>query len=356
MTARLDTTAKWPQGHISGPDNGKLDYPIDLYGVVFDIVPRSNAPNYTGALFLDELTTGEPKGAAPTTPQAGVATTSPAAPSQARLTGRIVYAAASSGTTDLFVVDVATRNVWKLFANARQPDVRADGRVVFNGIGGGKNDLITIKLDGSEERITGRHPEDSYPHWSPTGLSTVFFSSLQGDGRERIYTQRDMTHAEEPAMLKINGRDVFGRYPTWLENWRIAFTGCDYWASGSHCGIWTANSDGSGAPARLTDRSEDRSSDSAGGILLYASPASGNWEVYAVPHAGGSPRNLTNSPSQDAGAAFSLDGSFIAFMSDREGSWGIWIANADGANPFRLIGVPGGFGVHWHEERLAWGP
>jgi hypothetical protein len=150
MTARLDTTAKWPQGHISGPDNGKLDYPIDLYGVVFDIVPRSNAPNYTGALFLDELTTGEPKGAAPTTPQAGVATTSPAAPSQARLTGRIVYAAASSGTTDLFVVDVATRNVWKLFANARQPDVRADGRVVFNGIGGGKNDLI-IDLFGSPQ-------------------------------------------------------------------------------------------------------------------------------------------------------------------------------------------------------------
>jgi hypothetical protein len=233
--------------------------------------------------------------------------------------------------------------------------VRGDGRVVFNGVGGGKNDLNTINLDGSGERITGKHPEDSYPHWSPTGMSAVFYSSLQGDGRDRIYIQWDMGHAEEPAMLKVNGRDAFGQYPTWLETWRIAFSGCDYWASGSHCGIWTTDSKGSGNPIQLTDRPGDRSSDSAGGILLYASPASGNWEVYAIPNTGGSSRNLTDSPSQDVGATFSPDGAFIAFISDRDG-WGIWIMNADGSNPQKLIGVPTGFGANWNEERLAWGP
>ena len=36
LTAALDTTEPWPQGHISGPDNGKLDYPIKLYALELD--------------------------------------------------------------------------------------------------------------------------------------------------------------------------------------------------------------------------------------------------------------------------------------------------------------------------------
>ncbi len=105
---------------------------------------------------------------------------------------------------------------------------------------------------------------------------------------------------------------------------------------------------------QLTDNSGDISTDSAGGTLLFASPRNGNWEVYAVPANGGTPRNLTNSPSHDFGAAFSPDGRTIAFMSNRDG-WGIWVMNADGSNPQKLISVPG-FGSNWKEERLAWGP
>jgi TolB protein len=148
---------------------------------------------------------------------------------------------------------------------------------------------------------------------------------------------------------------VFGRAPVWLENWRIAFTGCDYWAGGSKCGIWTVNSDNSGAPAQLTDRPEDRATDTAAGTLLFASPFSGNWEIYAISINGGSAANLTNSPSQDAGATFSPDGRSIAFMSDRDGSWAIWVMAASGGNAQKLIDVPGGFGGDWQDERLTWG-
>jgi Tol biopolymer transport system component len=75
-----------------------------------------------------------------------------------------------------------------------------------------------------------------------------------------------------------------------------------------------------------------------------------------MPAMGGKAGNLTNSPSQDLGATFSPDGSYIAFMSDRGGGWGIWIMEADGANPRQLVNVPQGFGVDWSEERLSWGP
>ncbi len=54
LTAPLDTTAGWPQAHISGPDNGKLDYPIKLYGLVLDAL-RDDTP-YNGTIYLDDIT------------------------------------------------------------------------------------------------------------------------------------------------------------------------------------------------------------------------------------------------------------------------------------------------------------
>ena len=53
LTAALDTTAPWPQGHISGPDNGKLDYPIKLYALVLDGVPDGTASQ--GTIYLDDI-------------------------------------------------------------------------------------------------------------------------------------------------------------------------------------------------------------------------------------------------------------------------------------------------------------
>jgi hypothetical protein len=53
MVAWLDTGADWPAGHIDGPSNGALDYPIDFRALVLDDVPDS----YTGSgvLFVDDL-------------------------------------------------------------------------------------------------------------------------------------------------------------------------------------------------------------------------------------------------------------------------------------------------------------
>jgi serine/threonine-protein kinase len=360
MVAALDPKAPWPQGHISGPDNNALDYPISFRGLVLDVVPKTGATKYTGAIFVDDLTTGAttaagtaPAPASAGSTPAGQATAAAPAPS-GPLTGQIVYAAANGGATDVMILDVASKGARTLFPNARQPDIRKDGCAVVNGIGGGKDNIFTINADGSRETMSGKHPEDSYPHWSPSGESATFQSTI-GDGKERIYVQWDMSHAEEPKVVTVNGVHVYGRAPTWLPNWRIAFSGCNYWANGGNCGIWTINSNNSGAAQQLTERVEDRSSDSAGDVLLYSSSVSGNWEIYAIPVNGGAARNLTNSPSQDVGATFSPDGSFIAFISNRDG-WGIWVMNADGSNPQKLLTVPTGFGQGWAEERLGWGP
>lgn len=353
MSAPLDTTAPWPQTHISGPDNGALDFPASLFALVLD--GEGSSPGQ-GVIYLDELTVGGATasgGAATAGGSSGSAAAAPAATpatAPAAATGRIVYA---SGGGTLMAVDAASGATWTLAGNARQPAVRGDGRVLANGTGGGRENLFTAAITGGDERVIGLHPEDSYPDWSPSGASAVFWSTI-GDGRERIYVQWNAGAAEEPARFKLGNTDIYGRNPTWLADGRIAFSGCNYWDTGSNCGIWAINSDGSGPPVQITDRPGDVSNDSRGNTLLFSSQRAGNWDVYAVAAGGGAARNLTDSPSQDAGAAFSPDGSTVAFISDRDGGWGIWTMQADGSNPRKLLAVAGGFGGDWPNERLAW--
>jgi hypothetical protein len=65
MAARLDPAAPWPAGHVDGPSNGAIEYPIDFRGLVLDDVPDG----YTGsgAIYLDDLRCDE-VGASPPSP------------------------------------------------------------------------------------------------------------------------------------------------------------------------------------------------------------------------------------------------------------------------------------------------
>jgi hypothetical protein len=54
MTAVVDESQPWPWSHISGPDNGVVDYPIRFYGLVLDDVSSDYIGE--GTIYLDELT------------------------------------------------------------------------------------------------------------------------------------------------------------------------------------------------------------------------------------------------------------------------------------------------------------
>ena len=207
MTAALDTSLPWPQGHVSGPDNGQLDFPIKFNSFILDAEPVGAA---RGTIYLDDLGAGEAPAPSVTLPPAsGAATPATLVQPPSALGGHILF---SSGNA-VHVVDAESKGIWPLATNARQPDIRGDGRVVYNGMGGGKDNLVTVNLDGSRDNMVGAHPEDSYPHWSRTGDSAVFHSTLQGDGRTRIYIQRDMTHREEPGKLMISNTEVLAPTP-----------------------------------------------------------------------------------------------------------------------------------------------
>ena len=84
-----------------------------------------------------------------------------------------------------------------------------------------------------------------------------------------------------------------------------------------------------------------------GKTFLYASRASGNWDIYSRRVAGSAALNLTtDSPDDDTQPAFSPDGEFIAFRSSRQGG-GIYVMGAMGDAPRRVTT----FGYH-----PAWSP
>ena len=82
--------------------------------------------------------------------------------------------------------------------------------------------------------------------------------------------------------------------------------------------------------------------------ILFASAASGNYDVYLLRVGGARPINLTqNSPSDDAQAAFSPDGERIAFRSEREGG-GLFLMGATGESVRRL--TTAGFDPAWSPD------
>jgi hypothetical protein len=53
MVAPLDVLGGWPVGHVSGPANGVLDYPIDFYALALDDAPDSYVGS--GVIYIDDL-------------------------------------------------------------------------------------------------------------------------------------------------------------------------------------------------------------------------------------------------------------------------------------------------------------
>ena len=73
-----------------------------------------------------------------------------------------------------------------------------------------------------------------------------------------------------------------------------------------------------------------------GQSVVYASRATGNWDIYLQRVGGRNPVNLTkDSPADDTQPAFSPDGQRIAFRSEREGS-GIYVMGATGESVIRV--------------------
>ena len=104
--------------------------------------------------------------------------------------------------------------------------------------------------------------------------------------------------------------------------------------------LFTIKADGSDR-RQLTDTRdfEQHPSWSADGekILFTRGDVMTNIDIYTMDADGSNVARLTEHPERDQRGAFSPDGKTVAFVSQRDGDVAVWLIDADGANPRKLV-------------------
>jgi Tol biopolymer transport system component len=165
------------------------------------------------------------------------------------------------------------------------------------------NNLFAINPAGGELKQLTR---DLKPDWDP-------YPALSPDGKKLAFVSR---HLE--GNLEVYVMDSAGGEPT-----RLTFTPED----------------------------EDRPVFAPDGRISFDSERTGDWELWVMDADGGNAAQLTDSPGIDEGSSWSPDGKLVAFASERDGYFGIYLAGPDGSEARRLYG-----GVSFHCNDPVWSP
>ncbi len=102
MVAYIDPSQPWPSGHISGPDNGVIDYPISFQALVLD--DGSDDYSGRGTIYIDDLNSQEGVVAPTSKPLAG-------APTPTTVAGQPAPAAGSSSGG--YTVVVGSKHIYE---------------------------------------------------------------------------------------------------------------------------------------------------------------------------------------------------------------------------------------------------
>jgi hypothetical protein len=285
-----------------------------------------------------------------------------------------------AGHYDVWVLDVAAGEAFIVQPRARQPDFSKDGKLIVNLQDSDLGEHIGwLDANFAWKGEVSDSPYDSHPTWRPDG-NLYAFSNPQM--LEDPHTGAPLPHIfipcsmERPFMenearcrdIGTGGKVSTGEYPVWTDDDRLAFfyfaaEDGIYVVSGAS-NLWQAG--GVGQPQLLVT-GNGRPTDTQGfQVYFFASDIDQNWEAYQIDLDGSNLINLSNSPtSLDGLPTVSPDGNWVAFMSDRDGHWGIWLVPRGGGEPTKLFDLfsintnPSPWGTDdrdWTLERMSWGP
>lgn len=305
-----------------------------------------------------------PGAAAPAAPTPTRVPPTPTSAPQVALSGRIVYPVYTEDSAwyDIYLQSVAGGQRQWLVGAASQPAVSPDGQfLAFRSWQADDRGLRVMDLSGTQRRRVTNRLEDGLPAWTPDGKMLLFSSRRESDRLDRMYLVSP--YGEDERVLTRDYQTVYGLDPAWLPDGRIV-----YKAIHGTSGLYLMNPDGSGPQQLVSDASATAPAASPDGkAIAFMSQRDGNWEVYLIGTDGTGLRRLTDHPGQDGLPAWSPDGGWIAFVSDRDGEWAIWAIRQDGGAVQRLFplnGLPGGavrgepeFSSRgWTEEQIQWLP
>jgi TolB protein len=199
----------------------------------------------------------------------------------------------------LVTVDIATGRIDTVLTARRHfeaPNWSPDGKYFVVNSGGR---LYRIAAQG-EKRLEE----------IPTGFATRLNNDhgITADGKFLILSHHAAEHVEDPRQ-------------DWLAS-----------------SVYVMPIDGSAPPRKVTTKAPSfwHGVSPDGQALAYVGRRDGEWDIYAIPTAGGDERRLTTCRGLDDGPDYSADGAFIYYNSFCSGSMQIWRMRSDGSAPEQL--------------------
>lgn len=266
------------------------------------------------------------------------------------------------------------------------PAISPDGRQVAFTRDGGDHGLYLIHVDGSNERriFSGRELLRA-PKWSPDGRWILFQRGDQYVLCRDLASQCRRTPLLEDGVVPEKERQPqLARVDVNGENYQDLATllyaqAADWNQAGivyqSGAGIQITRDEPSATTVEVyyepfKQYEMDPDWQPNGGRIAFQRKEASHWEIFAINPDGSGlvaltrPRyTLVEQIPSNVAPAWSPDGSHLVFLSNRDpdnpdeaGAWGVWVMDADGANPQRLpIELPFEY-TYVSEQMLDWGP
>ena len=213
------------------------------------------------------------------------------------------------------------------------PAWSADGtKLAFTRPGkAGNDDVWVMSSNGKgQKNVTNTSPDDGNPDWSPDGSKITYDVS-----------QTQVFEANQDG-TGIRALVPGGYEAAWSSTGKIAYSAT---VEPSNAEIFVANGDGSGAHnvTNAPGYDDDSAAWSPDGTkIAFVRFFGGAGEIFVMNADGSGQTDLTNSPANDGDPTWSPDGTKIAFTTDRGpvGDNEIYVMNSDGSNQVDLTNSP----------------